>query len=76
MYRIQAGAHERIQIGDGRSFYVDREGSTWIGTVAHGLHRLSDDPITVYAEWEGLSGDWAYHLQLRGPQRPAVGRYQ
>jgi ligand-binding sensor domain-containing protein/signal transduction histidine kinase len=62
LYRIQAGAHERIAIGNGRSFYVDREGSTWIGTVAHGLHRLRADPVTVYAEREGLSGDQAYQI--------------
>jgi ligand-binding sensor domain-containing protein/signal transduction histidine kinase len=60
--RIQGGAHERIGIGNGRSFYVDREGSTWIGTVAHGLHRLRADPVTVYAEREGLSGDQAYQI--------------
>ena len=62
MYRIQAGAHERIEIGDGRSFYVDREGSTWIGTVAHGLHRLRDDLVTLYTEREGLSLDPTYSI--------------
>jgi signal transduction histidine kinase/streptogramin lyase len=60
--RIQGGAHERIGIGGGRSFYVDREGSTWIGTVAHGLHRLRDDLFTLYTEREGLSLDLTYSI--------------
>jgi ligand-binding sensor domain-containing protein/signal transduction histidine kinase len=62
VYRIHGGAHERIGLAGGRSFYVDREGSTWIGTVAHGLHRLRDDLFTLYTEREGLSLDRTYPI--------------
>ena len=61
-YRIRNGAHERTGLIGGRSFYVDREGSTWIGTVAHGLHRLRDDLFTMYTEAAGRSLDRAYSL--------------
>ena len=59
-YRIRNRTHERTSLAGGSSFYVDREGSTWIGTVAHGLHRLRDDLFTSYTEAEGRSLDRAY----------------
>ena len=62
VYRIHDGAHERIGLAGGRSFYVDREGSTWVGTIAHGLHRLRDDIFTVHTEREGLSLDSTYSI--------------
>lgn len=60
IYQIKEGANRRLAIVGGRSLYVDREGSTWIGTVAHGLHRLRDDLFTLYTEREGLSLDVTY----------------
>jgi ligand-binding sensor domain-containing protein/signal transduction histidine kinase len=62
VYRIGEGKREWVGLVGGRSFYVDREGSTWIGTVAHGLHRLRHDLFTVYTKREGLSFDWTYMI--------------
>ena len=60
LYRIRNGKHELIKLPGAplsglRSFYVDREGSTWLGTTATGLHRLREPTITVYTERDGLS---------------------
>ena len=62
IYRIQGNAYERTGIVGGRSFYADREGSSWIGTVAHGLQRLRADLFTVHSTRDGLSGDQVYPI--------------
>ena len=62
IYRIRERAHERVGIVLGRSFYVDREGSTWIGTSGNGLHRLRDNLFTLYTEREGLALDRTYPI--------------
>jgi signal transduction histidine kinase/ligand-binding sensor domain-containing protein len=36
------------------SMMEDAEGSLWLGTAAHGLHRLKDAPFTTYGTPEGL----------------------
>jgi ligand-binding sensor domain-containing protein/signal transduction histidine kinase len=61
-YRIRNGSHEHTGLAGGGSFYVDREGSTWIGTSQHGLQRLRDDIFTLYTEREGLSFDRTYPI--------------
>jgi signal transduction histidine kinase/streptogramin lyase len=61
-FRIRNGAQEPLAFAGGRSFYVDREGSSWIGTAAHGLHRLRDDVVTTYTERDGLPLDRTYPL--------------
>jgi signal transduction histidine kinase len=60
LYRIRNGKHELIKLPGAplsalHSLYVDREGSTWLGTTATGLHRLREPTITVYTERDGLS---------------------
>jgi ligand-binding sensor domain-containing protein len=67
LYRVKNGRQERIQLpgaplSELRSFYVDREGSTWLGTTATGLHRLRDPLITVHSEGDGVSVKIAYSI--------------
>jgi ligand-binding sensor domain-containing protein/signal transduction histidine kinase len=62
VYRTRNGAHEWVGLAGGRSFHVDREGSSWIGTVAHGLHRLRDEIFTMLTEKDGLSLDRTYSI--------------
>jgi signal transduction histidine kinase/ligand-binding sensor domain-containing protein len=67
LYRIRNGRHELIKLPGAplsvlRSLYVDREGSTWLGTTASGLYRLREPTITVYAERDGLSLKGAYSI--------------
>jgi ligand-binding sensor domain-containing protein len=44
LYRIRSGRHELVDL-----CYVDREGSTWIGTLASGLHRVREKTATLLA---------------------------
>ena len=55
--RIRNGRRERIDLPGVRVVYVDREGSTWFGTVAAGLHRLDEPTITVLTQRQGRSLD-------------------
>jgi ligand-binding sensor domain-containing protein len=50
---VPAGA-EGSQIADIRNFTWDREGSLWLGTNAHGLHRLKPSTFMVLSEPEGV----------------------
>jgi signal transduction histidine kinase/ligand-binding sensor domain-containing protein/DNA-binding response OmpR family regulator len=50
---VPAGA-EGSQIADIRTFTWDREGSLWLGTNAHGLHRLKPSMFTVLSQPEGV----------------------
>jgi signal transduction histidine kinase/ligand-binding sensor domain-containing protein len=67
IYRIAGGTHERLQLpgmpnSGFRSFYVDNEGSTWIGTTTSGLHRLTHAPVTLYDARDGVSLRVAYTI--------------
>lgn len=66
-YRIRDGRAVSVHVpgmpASGlRSFYVDTEGSTWLGTTASGLHRLIDAPVTLHTELDGGSLRVAYAL--------------
>src|SRR5262249_13378194 len=41
----------------GRSILRDRDGSLWIGTMAHGLVHVHQGITDTYTEADGLSGD-------------------
>ncbi len=43
------------------SFYEDREGNFWIGTI-HGLYRAREAAIAVYTQQDGLSSDNVYSI--------------
>jgi len=45
-----------------RSFYLDAEGSTWLGSTATGLHRVVDATITVHSETDAFSLKGAYSI--------------
>ena len=67
LYRVRNGRAELFNLPGApfsgwRSFYVDGEGSTWLGTTATGLHRVVDPTITVHAERDGLSLHGAYPI--------------
>ncbi len=55
LYRIRNGNHESIKVPGApqsgvKSIYIDREGSTWIGTTASGLYRLREPAIITYTD--------------------------
>jgi signal transduction histidine kinase/ligand-binding sensor domain-containing protein len=62
LYRIRHGEHELVQMPTVGVVYVDREGSTWMGTAIAGLHRVRDNTIRVYTEHDGLSSNRAYSI--------------
>lgn len=62
LYRIRDGTCELMPLGSPRAFYVDREGSTWIGTLDAGVHRLRETNVRVLTERDGLSLDRVYSL--------------
>jgi ligand-binding sensor domain-containing protein/signal transduction histidine kinase len=66
VYRIVNGSAELISRTGIRAFYAGRDGSTWIGTVANGLHRLRTRAFTVYGDADGLSGNWVYPILQDG----------
>jgi signal transduction histidine kinase/ligand-binding sensor domain-containing protein len=67
LYRIRSGKTEVVTLPGAphtgwKSFHVDSEGSTWLGTTATGVHRAVDTSITVHAESERLSLKGAYSI--------------
>ena len=67
LYRVRDGRAELFNLPGApfsgwRSFFVDQEGSTWLGTTATGLHRVVDPKITVHAEGDGVSLHGAYPI--------------
>lgn len=62
LYRLQENSLDQLTSKQGlthdniRSFYIDKEGSIWIGTNS-GLNRLKNSIFTNYSTKEGMSSD-------------------
>jgi signal transduction histidine kinase/ligand-binding sensor domain-containing protein len=67
VYRARYGKADLVRLPGApifgwRSFYVDDEGSTWLGSTATGLHRVIDATITVHSETDAFSLKAAYSI--------------
>ena len=67
LYRVRQGKPEPVRLPGSpmfgwKSFYVDDEGSTWLGSTATGLHRVIDATITVHSETDAFSLKGAYSI--------------
>ena len=67
LYRVRHGRAEPVSsrahpVFGWRSFYVDDEGSTWLGSTATGLHRVIDATITVHPGTDALTLQGAYPI--------------
>ncbi len=45
------------RLGPVMAFFEDRERNLWVGTAGNGLHRFSDNKITLYTTRNGLDAD-------------------
>ena len=67
LYRVTQGQAEPVRlpgvpIFGWRSFYVDDEGSTWLGSTATGLHRVTNATVTVHSGTSTLTLLGAYSI--------------
>ena len=67
LYRVRHGKAEPVRLPGApifgwKSFYVDGEGSTWLGSTATGLHRVVDATITVHSETDAFTLKGAYSI--------------
>jgi len=67
LYRVKHGQAEPVRLPGApifgwKSFYVDDEGSTWLGSTATGLHRVIDATITVHSGTGALTLMGAYSI--------------
>ena len=67
LYRVRHGKAEPVRLPGApifgwKSFYVDDEGSTWLGSTATGLHRAIDATITVHSGTDALTLKGAYSI--------------
>jgi signal transduction histidine kinase/CheY-like chemotaxis protein/ligand-binding sensor domain-containing protein/AraC-like DNA-binding protein len=72
---LGSGPDDRLAATMITSMIVDREGSTWIGTRAAGLHRIKQSLITTVSEPEGLSHRNVYPIHQDASGDIWVGTY-
>lgn len=61
-YRIANGSHDVVAQAPLRSFFVDREGSTWVGTTTQGLLRVRRPVVSMLDGGGALSADVVYSI--------------
>jgi signal transduction histidine kinase/ligand-binding sensor domain-containing protein len=68
VFNPQTRSFQRFTTADGlsssqiKSFFTDREGTLWIGTVNRGLNRVTKQSIRTFSDKDGLKGNNVYPI--------------